>query len=172
MSFAEHYAFPTVAKIGRGTIPRSNDFKESFYVRWGSIRFDAFWGSELNLKVVLKVYRHDHVCEQFIVDTDAYDARWNSHKRITRDFYVHPFAMKLGHIKHVAFSFIVHINGRSVPSQHEYLMIDGHDLGDERSRREDEPSNRSVLKGLGRELQPKSGRGDLVEENADVVLIS
>ncbi len=134
MSFAEHYAFPTEAEIGRGSIPRTNDFKELFYVRWGCVRFDVFWGAELNLKVVLKVYR-DHVCEQFIVDTEAYDVRWNDHKRVTRDFYIHPFAMKLGHAQRVAFSFIVHLHGRSIPSQHEYLLIDGQQLGDERSQR-------------------------------------
>jgi hypothetical protein len=35
MSFAEQYAFPTEAKIGHGTIPRSNDFKESSSMRSG-----------------------------------------------------------------------------------------------------------------------------------------
>ncbi len=71
MPFAERYAVPIDAEIGT-SIPRTNDFKELYYVRWGSIRFDVFWGDELNLKVVLKVYRSDDTCERFIVDTDAH----------------------------------------------------------------------------------------------------
>ncbi len=124
MPFAENYATPTEAEIG-GSIPRTNDFKDLFYVRWGSIRFDVHWGVELNLKVVLKVYRTDNTCEQFIVDTDAYDVQWDRHKRATRDFYVHPFAVKLGHVKWVAFSFIVHLRDRSIPSQHDYMFMNG-----------------------------------------------
>ena len=58
MLFAERYAFPIDAEIGT-SIPRTNDFKELFYVRWGSILFDVFWGDQLNLKVVLKMYRSD-----------------------------------------------------------------------------------------------------------------
>ena len=45
MPFAERYAFPTEAEIGGSNIPRTNDFKELFYVRWGCIRFDVFWGA-------------------------------------------------------------------------------------------------------------------------------
>jgi len=135
MPFAERYAFPTEAEIAGSNIPRTNDFKELFYVRWGCIRFDVFWGGELNLKVVLRVYRSGDTCEEFIVDTDAYDIQWNFHKRVTRDFYVHPFAMKLGHVKRVGFSFIAHIQGKSIPSQYEYLFFDGHPFEEERSQR-------------------------------------
>ncbi|MBK6971697.1 MAG: phospholipase D-like domain-containing protein [Candidatus Methylophosphatis roskildensis] len=134
MQFAEDFAFPVEVEIGRD-IPRTNDFKDLFYVRWGAIRFDAFWGEELNLKVVLKVYRADGTCEQFIADTDAYDVRWDRHKRATRDFYVHPFSMKLGHISHVGFSFLCHLHGRSIRSRHEYIFMDGHHLGDQHPQR-------------------------------------
>ena len=102
-----------------------------FYVRWGSIRFDAFWGDEFNLKVVLKVYRSDDTCERFIVDTDAYQVQWNRHKRVTRDFYLHPFPLNLGHVRRVTFSFIIHLQNRSIPSQHEYVFIEGSDLQDD-----------------------------------------
>ena len=134
MQFAEDFAFPVEVEIGRD-IPRTNDFKDLFYVRWGAIRFDAFWGEELNLKVVLKVYRADGTCEQFIADTDAYDVRWDRHRRATRDFYVHPFSMKLGHISHVGFSFLCHLHGRSIRSRHEYIFMDGHHLGDQHPQR-------------------------------------
>ena len=52
MPFAEKYAFPIDARIGT-SIPRTNDFKELFYVRWGQISFNVFWGFDLNIKVVL-----------------------------------------------------------------------------------------------------------------------
>ena len=45
MPFAERYAFPIDAEIGT-SIPRTNDFKELFYVRWGRIRFAVLWGDE------------------------------------------------------------------------------------------------------------------------------
>ena len=131
MPFAERYAFPIDAEIGT-SIPRTNDFKELFYVRWGSIQFDVLRGDELNLKVMLKVYRSDDTWERFIVDTDAYDVQWNRHKRVTRDFYVHPFPLKLGHVRRVTFSFNIHLQDRSIPSQHEYVFIAGSALQDER----------------------------------------
>jgi hypothetical protein len=134
MPFAEQYACPIDAEIGT-SIPRTNDFKELFYVRWGSIGFAVFWGDELNLKVVLQVYRSDGICERFIVDTDAHEIQWNRHRRVTRDFYVHPFPQKLGHVRRVTFSFIIHLRNHSIPSQHEYVFIEGSDLQDERPRR-------------------------------------
>ena len=134
MQFAEQLAFPTEAKLGRNH-PRTNDFKDLFYVRRGVIRFDMFWGEELNLKVVLKVHRSDHTCEHFIVDTDAYDVRWNQHRRVTRDFFVHPFPMKHGHITHVSFSFICHLHGRSIPSQHDYIFMESHNFDDQNPQR-------------------------------------
>jgi hypothetical protein len=134
MPFHERYAVPIDAEIGT-SILRTNDFKDLFYVRWGSIRFDVFWGDELNLKVVLKVYRSDDTCERFIVDTDAYHVQWNRHKRVTRDFYLHPFPLKLGYVRRVTFSFIIHLQNRSIPSQHEYVFIEGSDLQDKRPQR-------------------------------------
>ena len=74
MPFAERYALPIGAGIGTST-PRTNDFKELFYVRWGSIWFNVFWGPDLNIKVVLNVYRSCGACERFIVDTDPHDVR-------------------------------------------------------------------------------------------------
>ena len=69
MPFAEQYATPIEGQLGT-TFPRQNDFKEVFYLRWGKIRFDVQWGQELNVKVLLKVYRSDGVVERFIVDTE------------------------------------------------------------------------------------------------------
>jgi hypothetical protein len=131
MAFAEQYACPVDARLGT-SIPRTNDFKELFFVRWGSIAFNAFWGTDLNIKVVLNVYRSDGVCERFIVDTDPHDVHWDRHRRVTRDFYVHPFPARLGHATRVTFSYIAHFDNRSIPSQHEYLFFDEWALRDER----------------------------------------
>ncbi len=125
MEYAERYALPTSAKLGQ-TFARQNDFKEVFYLRWGRIRFDVSWGSELNIKLILKVYRDDTV-EQYVVDTDPTGTpQWNFHTRTTRDFFVHPFPKNHGRVKCVKFAYIVHLGERSIPSEYEYIFMDGH----------------------------------------------
>jgi len=129
MPFAERYALPVDARLGT-SIQRTNDFKELFYVRWGNIWFNVFWGHDLNLKVVLNVYRSDSICERFIVDTDPHDVQWDRHKRVTRDFYIHPFPAKSGAVTRVTFSYIAHLRDRSIPSQQEYVLFDEWHLRD------------------------------------------
>lgn len=124
MKFAEKYAFPVDGKVEK-SFERLNDFKEKFRIRWGRIRFQVNWGPEANVKVIIKVYREDGVRELFLVDTDPYDVKWDSHQRVTRDFYIHPFPNKLGAVKCVKFSYVVHMNERSIPSQNDYILMDG-----------------------------------------------
>jgi len=124
MEFAERYAFPSDGRLSRN-IRRLNEFKEVFYIRRGRITFDVFWGIEVNIKVILKIYRSDGVCELFLVDTDPSNVQWNAHTRITRDFYIHPFPKKGGRISCAKFSYVVHFRGRSIPSQYDYIFIDG-----------------------------------------------
>lgn len=125
MQSAEHYALPTYGHLG-GSFQRVNDFNDKFYIRWGKIDFDVYHGIQVNLKVVLKVYRDNNICETYIVDTDAHDIQWNFHKRSTRDFYIHPFSSSFGRINCVKFSFIVHIGEHSIPSQNDYIFMDWH----------------------------------------------
>ncbi len=134
VEYAETYAHPLDGELGP-SVRASNDLKEAFYIRWGRVSFEIFRGLEANLKVVLKVYRTDGVCERFIVDTDPYDINWSSHKRITRDFYVHPFPLKQGRLTCVKFSYIVHFKERSIPSRHDYIFMDGRHFEDDRTRR-------------------------------------
>ena len=134
MEFAEKYAAPFEGELGT-TFPRTNDFKDLFHLRWGRLRFEVFWGVEANVKVVLKVYRHDGVCEHFLVDTDPYDVEWHRHKRVTRDFYLHPVSMKLGRATCVKFAYLVHCRERSIPSEWEYIFMDGAQLEEERHLR-------------------------------------
>lgn len=130
MEFAEKYALPIAGKMSQN-IPRRNDFKELFYVRHGRIHFQVNWGEELNIKVILKVFRDD-TCEHFVVDTDPYDIGWNAHRRKTRDFFVHPYPRQNGPVKAVKFSYIVHLNGRSIPSERDYIFMDGPDFAQDR----------------------------------------
>jgi hypothetical protein len=123
MAFAEQYALPTEGEIG-APFSRRNDLGEWFRLRWGRIRFDLFWGKDINLKVLLKVFRCDGTCEKLLVDTDPYEIEWDRHKRVTRDFYLLPESPKFGRICYVKFAFIVHRGENSIPSEHEYLLLD------------------------------------------------
>ena len=58
MEFAEEIAVPMEGELGP-SFARSNDLQETFRLRWGRIHFQVFWGTEVNLKVLLKVYRSD-----------------------------------------------------------------------------------------------------------------
>src|SRR5574343_300103 len=112
MQIAEHYAKPVFGKLG-GYFQRVNDFKDTFNLRWGRIEFDMFHGMSANLKVILWVYR-EHVCEKYIVDTDAFDIHWDRHKRATRDFFILPNSLQFGKINCIKFSFIVHLGEHSI----------------------------------------------------------
>ncbi len=134
IEFAENYATPIDGQLGT-PFGKRNDFKELFYLRWGKIRFDVRWGSELNIKVLLKVYRSDGIVEHFIVDTDPYRETWKSHRRATRDFFIHPFPANCGRVTCVKFAYIVHLNERSIPSQLEYIFFDGPEFNNDQYQR-------------------------------------
>ena len=127
MEFAEDFAVPIEGELG-DNLARLNDLNETFSLRWGRIRFNVAWGPEVNLKVLLRVYRSDGTREQFLSDADAHEIQWNSHKRVTRDFYIQPFSSKLGRVVCVKCAYIVHYRGRSIPSQYEYIFMDGAEL--------------------------------------------
>lgn len=131
MRTAENYAIPVHGTLG-GTFARANDFGETFYLRWGKITFDLSYGVRANLKVVLRVYREHGICETYVVDSDPYHIHWDRHRRATRDFYIHPCSRTFGHIHCVKFAYIVHLDERSLPSQQEYIFMDGAQLHDER----------------------------------------
>ncbi len=130
MEYAEQYAAPTEAILGP-LYPRRNDFRELFYLRWGRIRFRLDWGAEMNLKVVLKVFHEDGTFEQYLVHTDPCGGGWDRHERMTRDLFIHPQSMHQGRVTCVKFSYIVHHQFRSIPSQYEYIFMDGHEFRNE-----------------------------------------
>ncbi len=135
MQIAEYYARPLQGQLG-GFFQRSNDFGDCFDLRWGKIDFEMFHGVPANLKVVLKVYRDNAICETYIVDSDPYDIEWNYHKRRTRDFFVYPNSTHFGKINCIKFAFIVHLNEQSVVSQKEYIFMEWQQLqnGDDQHR--------------------------------------
>ena len=123
MQIAEHYAKPIRGELG-GSFARVNDFNHKFFVRWGRIDFELFHGAQLNLKVILKVYSNNGICETYVIDTEPYDIEWNRHKRSTRDFYIHPFSSTYGQVNCVKFSFIIHKDEHSIASEKEYIYMD------------------------------------------------
>ena len=127
--FAEQFAKPVHAHLG-GFFQKANDLGELFDIRWGKIEFDVQYGVQANLKVIIRVYRDNAICETYIVDTDASHAQWNYHKRHTRDFYLLPHSGPLGAAHCVKFAFIVHLGERSIPSEQEYIFMDAAQLHD------------------------------------------
>ncbi len=127
MQLAEHYAKPVQGTLG-GYFERINDFKDKFYIRWGKIDFEIFHGVQANLKVILKVYRDNNICETYFVDSDAYDIHWDYHKRSTRDFFILPHSNQFGPINCVKFSFIIHLHEHSIASEKEYIFLDWHQM--------------------------------------------
>jgi len=123
VEFAEHYAKPFHGELG-GTFARVNDFNHEFFIRWGKIDFDVYYGVQANVKVILKVFSNNNITETYIVDTDPYDISWDRHKRRTRDFYIHPFSETFGQINCIKISYIVHLDERSIVSEKEYIYMD------------------------------------------------
>ena len=129
MEVPEEMVAPLEAELG-GFFPRRNDLKEVFHLRWSRLRLRVDWGAELNVKVVLRVRRDGGVTETYLVDTDPEGGDWNRHRRVTRDFFLHPFPAGLGPITSVSFAWIAHLRGRSSCSRHEYTLADGERLED------------------------------------------
>jgi hypothetical protein len=128
MEFAETYALPLEGEL-RPAAGRTNEFQEPFVVRQGQIHFQMLGGPDLNIKVILKVYRDGGICEQFMVETDpSGGAPGANPQRHTRDFFIHPSPLNQGRAHCVKFSYIVHLDERSVPSRHEYIFMDTHEL--------------------------------------------
>ncbi|HBA83093.1 MAG TPA: phospholipase [Verrucomicrobia bacterium] len=130
MFFPENLATPTELFMGPLFL-RRNEFKDVFFIRWGRICFDVAWGVSLNIKVIVKVFHEDGSCEQYMAHTEPYDVKWNSHKRVTRDIFIHPNPARQGKITCVKFSYILHHQFRSIPSKYEYVFMEGADFANE-----------------------------------------
>jgi hypothetical protein len=130
--FAEHaeqFATPRYAELGE-LFEKTNDLGQPFMLRWGKITFDVALDASANIKVLLQVYRDQGIRESYIVDTDPFDVGFGCHKRNTRDFYILPDSSHFGPVRCVKFAFIAHLDERSIPSQFEYIFMDGHEAMD------------------------------------------
>jgi hypothetical protein len=95
----------------------------------GGIGFSFFnYSEDKALKVLLNSYREDGVCERFLIDTyccgewgDGWQ-KWQTHQ-----LPLFPYEGPHGRITHITFSYIIHRNGRSIPSRRNYKFAD---LGD------------------------------------------
>jgi hypothetical protein len=129
MHAAEQYARPLYGILG-DFFEKVNDLNEPFSLRWGKLAFDVSLDVSANIKVIIHVYRDNNVRETYLVDTDPFDAREGRHKRCTRDFYILPLSAQFGQASCIKFSFIIHLDERSIPSEYEYIFMERHQLED------------------------------------------
>ncbi|MFK5947683.1 MAG: phospholipase D-like domain-containing protein [Methylococcales bacterium] len=163
MEIAEHYARPVHGELG-GSFARVNDFNHEFFVRWGRMDFEMYHGAQVNLKVILKVYSNEGICETYIIDTEPYDIEWDRHKRRTRDFYIHPFSSSYGQVNCAKFSFIIHKDEHSIASENEYIFMDWPQLQgnpDEHQFREITSEHTTVNNYRTYELNPNELQSDV-----------
>ena len=123
MHAAEQYTTPLDGTLGE-YFQRLNDINEPFTLRWGRINFDVNLDPSANVKVRIIVYRANNVRETYLVDTDPYGVEWGRHKRRTQDFFIMPDSAQFGPATCIKFSFIVHKDERSIPSQYEYIFME------------------------------------------------
>ncbi len=127
MEWGEKYARPVRGWMSP-PYPRYNDFGECFHLRNAGVIFDAFWGPEMNIKVVARVFYEDGSFDRYLAHTDAFDIQWDRHRRATRDLFVRVHCPQRGRATCVKFAFILHHHFRSIPSEREYILMDGPDL--------------------------------------------
>ncbi len=118
---AEDFALPSYKWIGeRHIVSNMQNWQISNYP--GGIGFSFYnYSDKKALKVVLKVYREEGICEVFIIDT-YYCGEWgdNWQKWQTHQLPLFPYESSHGRIKYITFSYIIHKAGRSIPSRYDY----------------------------------------------------
>jgi hypothetical protein len=133
--FAERYAKATHARL-ETPFARRNDLGDLFFLRRGTLTFDVDWGTDLNIKVIVKVFHEDGSHEQYFAHTDSFNEHRGKHQRVTRDIFIHMQSLDQGPVTCVKFSYVLHHNFKSVPSEYEYVFMDGPDVAspDEQNR--------------------------------------
>ena len=118
---AEQFAHPSYKWIGeRKLVTNIQNWRISNYP--GGIGFSFYnYADEKALKIILKVYREDGCCERFLLDT-YYCGEWgeNWQKWQTHQLPLFPYESCHGRISRIAFSYLIHRDGRSIPSCHDY----------------------------------------------------
>jgi phosphatidylserine/phosphatidylglycerophosphate/cardiolipin synthase-like enzyme len=118
---AEQFALPSYKWIGeRRFVTNMQSWRISQYP--GGIGFSFYNYAETKaLKVLLKAYREDGSCERFLLDT-YYCGEWgdNWQKWQTHQLPLFPYESCHGLISHITFSYLIHKDGRSIPSRYDY----------------------------------------------------
>lgn len=119
--FAEQFVHPSYKWIGeRRFVANMQNWRISNFP--GGIGFSFYdYSPDKALKVVLKTYREDGCSEMFIIDTyccGEWGGGWQ--KWQTHQLPLFPYESCHGKITHIAFSYLIHKDGRSIPSQYNY----------------------------------------------------
>ncbi|MBF0540649.1 MAG: hypothetical protein HQK91_04270 [Nitrospirae bacterium] len=119
--FAESFASPSYKWIGNHrTVKNMQNWQISNYPGCIGFAFQEH-SSGMSLKVVLKAYRDDGTRENFIINTYHCGDFGNGYQKWqTHQLPLFPYESCHGKITNVKFSYIVHKDGRSIPSQYNY----------------------------------------------------
>ncbi|MBF0487828.1 MAG: phosphatidylserine/phosphatidylglycerophosphate/cardiolipin synthase family protein [Nitrospirae bacterium] len=119
--FAEQYCHPSYKWIGgRRFVNNVQNWKISNFPGGIGFAFENY-AHDKALRVVLKVFREDGVVEYYLMN--AYQCgHWgdNWQKWQTHQLPLFPYEGLHGQITHIKFSYIIHKDGVSIPSQYDY----------------------------------------------------
>jgi phosphatidylserine/phosphatidylglycerophosphate/cardiolipin synthase-like enzyme len=127
--YAEEYAQPSYKWIGqRRYVTNIKNWAISNFP--GGIGFSLFnYEDGKALKVILKIFREDGACERYILDTyycgefgDNWQ-KWQTHK-----LPLFPYESCHGCVTFIKFSYVIHKNGKSVPSYYDYKFAGKHEF--------------------------------------------
>lgn len=132
IKYAEDFALPLYKWIGERclVVNMAGRLISNFP---GGIGFSFFNASPYSkLKVVLKIFREDGTSEPYIVDTyPCGELEGGMQKRQTHQLPLFPYEGRHGRITHIAFSYLLHRDGKSIPSKFNYRFagLDDFHLG-------------------------------------------
>ncbi|MBF0458218.1 MAG: hypothetical protein HQK99_10025 [Nitrospirae bacterium] len=136
--FAEQYCHPSYKWIGgRRFVNNAQNWKISNFPGGIGFAFEDY-AADKALRVVLKVFREDNAVEYYLMNAD-HCGHWgdNWQKWQTNQLPLFPYEGLHGRITHIKFSYVIHKDGVSIPSQYDYkfaVLDDFHrgyiDIGD------------------------------------------
>ena len=119
--YAEEFCHPSYKWIGqRRFVTNVQGWKISNFP--GGIGFAInHYGDHKAIKIVLKIFREDGVCEFYIASAFPC-GHWGDdwEKWQTSQLPLFPYEGMHGRATHIKFSYIIHKDGRSIPSQYDY----------------------------------------------------
>ncbi|MBF0517644.1 MAG: hypothetical protein HQK97_11120 [Nitrospirae bacterium] len=119
--FAEKYCHPSYKWIGgRRFVQNVQNWTISNFPGGIGFAFEDY-AHDKALRVVLKVFREDNAVEYYLMNA-YHSGHWgdNWQKWQTHQLPLFPYEGKHGRITHMKFSYLIHKNGVSIPSQYDY----------------------------------------------------